>query len=345
MSETKEAPPKLTMAVSERDHHIGSINAPVVLVEYADIECPHCQEVHPIIRELVERMGDRICFVYRHFPISNQHAHAQKAAEAVEAAAIQGKFFEMTSILFTNQDALEYEDLLRYAEEIGLDVQQFKRELDEDVHAERVREDFMSGVRSGVNGTPTFYINGSRYDGAWDLESLIEAIDKPLGIQVSLLAQNFMRLAASGGIVLLIATIIALFWANSPFAESYFQFWHTELGFEIGNFHLVEDLLHWVNDGLMAIFFFVVGLEIKREIQTGELASPRKAALPIMGAIGGMLVPALFYVVFNLGNPEAIRGWGVPVATDIAFTLGILDSFGQPSTLVAKGFLHRPGHR
>ncbi|KAA3644589.1 MAG: Na+/H+ antiporter NhaA [Chloroflexi bacterium] len=338
MSETQEAPPKLTTPVSERDHHIGPIDAPIVLVEYADIECPHCQEVHAIIRELVERMGDRICIVYRHFPISNQHPHAQKAAEAVEAAAAQGKFFEMLSKLYSNQDALEFDDLLRYAEEIEIDVERFKRELEEDVHADRVREDFMSGVRSGVNGTPSFYINGTRYDGAWDLESLIEAIDKPLGVQVSLLAQNFMRLAASGGIVLLIATIIALFWANSPWASTYFDFWHTELGFELGNFHLVEDLLHWVNDGLMVIFFFVVGLEIKREIQTGELASPRKAALPIMGAIGGMLVPALFYVFFTLGDPEAIRGWGVPVATDIAFTLGILTVLGSRAPLSLKVF-------
>ena len=338
MSETKEAPPKLTKPVSASDHHIGAIDAPIILVEYADIECPHCQEVHPIIQELVDHMGDRVCVVFRHFPISSQHPHAQKAAEAAEAAGAQGKFYEMLSQLFDHQEALEMDDLIRHAQEIGLDVEQFKRELADGIHAERVRDDFMSGVRSGVNGTPTFYINGIRYDGAWDLESLIEAIDKPLGMQVSLLAQEFTRLAASGGIVLLIATIIALFWANSPFADSYIQFWHSELGFEIGNFHLVEDLLHWVNDGLMVIFFFVVGLEIKREFQTGELASPRKAALPIMGAVGGMLFPALFYVLFNLGGGDAIRGWGVPVATDIAFTLGILTILGSRAPLSLKVF-------
>jgi NhaA family Na+:H+ antiporter len=333
-----DSKPRLTMPVSERDHYIGTLDAPVVLVEYGDIECPHCQSVHPIIKELLMRKGGQMCYVFRHFPISNQHPHAQKAAEAAEAAGAQGKFFEMVIRLFSHQDALEPEDLLGHAEAIGLDTERFQQEFEEGLHADRVREDFMSGVRSGVNGTPTFYINGTRYDGAWDLESLIEAIEKPLGVQIRLLGQEFRRLAASGGIILLITTLIALFWANSPFAAGYFQFWHTELGFTLGNFHLVEDLLHWVNDGLMAIFFFVVGLEIKREIQTGELASPRKAALPIMAAVGGMLVPALFYAAFNQGDGEAIRGWGVPVATDIAFTLGILAAFGHRAPLSLKVF-------
>ena len=329
---------RLTMPVGERDHVKRSLGVPVVLVEYGDYECPHCQEVYPILHELKERMGDRISYVYRHFPISRQHPHAQLAAEAAEAAAAQGKFWEMHHRLFTHQNELEFDDLMGHARDLGLDMDRFRSELEEHTYAERVREDFLSGVRSGVNGTPTFYINGTRYDGAWDFESLLEAIEKPLGVQISLLAQEFTRLAASGGIVLLLGTILAMLWANSPWAASYLQFWQTELGFELGTLHLSRSLLEWVNDGLMVIFFFVVALEIKREIQAGELTSPRRAALPIMAALGGILVPALFYTLFNLGNPEAMRGWGIPVATDTAFTLAILTMLGSRAPLSLKVF-------
>lgn len=329
---------RLTLPVGERDHVKRSLEAPVVLVEYGDYECPHCQEVYPILYQLKERLGDRIAYVYRHFPISRQHPNAQLAAEAAEAAAAQGKFWEMHHRLFTHQNELGFDDLLRHARAIGLDVDRFRHELQEHLYADRVREDFMSGVRSGVNGTPTFYINGIRYDGAWDFESLLEAIEKPLGVQISLLAQEFTRLAASGGIVLLLGTIIAMLWANSPWAATYLQLWGTELGFDLGPLHLSRNLLEWVNDGLMVIFFFVVSLEIKREIQAGELASPRQAALPIMAALGGILVPALFYLLFNSGNPQAIHGWGIPVATDTAFTLAILTMLGSRAPLSLKVF-------
>jgi len=330
--------PKLTLPVSERDHVKRSLDAPVVLVEYGDYECPHCQEVYPILHELKERMGDRVAYVYRHFPVSRQHPNAQLAAEAAEAASAQGKFWEMHHRLFTHQNELGFDDLLRHASAIGLDTDIFRRELEEHTYADRVREDFMSGVRSGVNGTPTFYINGTRYDGAWDFESLLEAIEKPLGVQISLLAQEFTRLAASGGIVLLLGTIIAMLWANSPWAGAYLQLWETELGFDLGGLHLSRNLLEWVNDGLMVIFFLVVALEIKREIRAGELASPRKAALPIMAALGGILVPAMFYIVFNVGNPQAMRGWGIPIATDTAFTLAILTMLGSRAPLSLKVF-------
>ncbi|HEY3476359.1 MAG TPA: Na+/H+ antiporter NhaA [Anaerolineales bacterium] len=329
---------RLTMPVSERDHVKRSLDAPVVLVEYGDYECPHCQEVYPILRELKESMGDRVSYVYRHFPISRQHPNAQLAAEAAEAAAAQGKFWEMHHRLFTHQNELGFDDLLRHARAIGLDTDRFRRELEEHTYVDRVREDFMSGVRSGVNGTPTFYINGTRYDGAWDFESLLDAIEKPLGVQISLLAQEFTRLAASGGIVLLLATIIAMLWANSPWAETYLQLWETELGFDLGPLHLSRHLLEWINDGLMVIFFFVVSLEIKREIQAGELASPRQAALPIMAALGGILVPAIFYIVFNIGNPQGMRGWGISIATDTAFTLAILTMLGSRAPLSLKVF-------
>jgi NhaA family Na+:H+ antiporter len=150
--------------------------------------------------------------------------------------------------------------------------------------------------------------------------------------------QDFFRIEASSGILLLAFTGIALFLANSPWAESYFHFWETELAIVFGDFHLSMELLHWINDGLMAIFFFLVGLEIKREILIGELSSPRKAILPIFAAIGGMLFPALIYLLFNLRG-DGQQGWGIPMATDIAFALGVLALLGSRVPTSLKVFL------
>ncbi|MFN2148208.1 MAG: Na+/H+ antiporter NhaA [Anaerolineales bacterium] len=319
---------QLYPSVNDRDHRRGPADAPVVFLEYGDYECPHCLQAHGIVLELQERLGDRFSYVYRHFPISASHVHAQNAAEAAEAAAVQGKFWEMHDKLFANQDALDDEALVRYAGEIGLDVERFQRELHEHAYADRVREDFQSGIRSGANGTPTFFVNGERYDGPWDVESLKEEIERPLGVQVRSLFQRFARLQASGGILLFLAALAALIWANSGGAETYFQLLSTKLAITFGGQGLTKDLIKWINDGLMALFFFIVGLEIKREITVGELASPRRAALPLMAAVGGMAGPALIYTAFNFGT-EGMVGWAIPMATDIAFMLGLMALLGR----------------
>lgn len=336
MSSDTATKPRLTVPVDETDHRKGYPDARVTLVEYGDYECPHCRLVHFNIIGLQERLGDELQYVYRHLPISSAHPHAQLAAEAAEAAGAQGKFWEMHNLLY-ERDELDKASLLSYGVEIGLDMRQFQDTLENRTFESRVKEDFNSGIRSGVNGTPTLFLNGERYDGAWDLESLLELVEKPLGVRVSLLTQEFTRLAASGGIVLLIATIIALVWRNLPGGESYVHFWETELAISLNGITLSESLVDWINDGLMVIFFFVVGLEIKRELTVGELASPRKAALPVAGAIGGMFMPALIYLLFNADGP-AQQGWGIPVATDIAFTLGILTLLGSRIPLPLKIF-------
>lgn len=150
--------------------------------------------------------------------------------------------------------------------------------------------------------------------------------------------QEFLHQQASGGILLIIATVIALAWANSPFAESYHHLWHTYVNIDIGGVGLNYSLHHWINDGLMVIFFFVVGLEIKRELLVGELSSAKKAALPIAAALGGMIFPALIYTIFNLGS-ESASGWGIPMATDIAFVVGILALLGNRVPLSLKIFI------
>jgi len=149
---------------------------------------------------------------------------------------------------------------------------------------------------------------------------------------------DFLRKEASGGILLIIFTVIALAWANSPWYDSYHELWDTYISINAGNFDLNLSLHHWINDGLMVIFFFVVGLEIKRELLVGELSSFKQAALPVAGAIGGMLIPAIFYAIFNDGT-EASNGWGIPMATDIAFVVGILAILGSRVPLGLKVFV------
>ncbi len=161
--------------------------------------------------------------------------------------------------------------------------------------------------------------------------------NKPLN---SFRISKFINEEAYGGIMLIIATIAALYWANSSFYDSYHHIWHEyKVGFIWGEIDMVASLHHWINDGLMALFFFVVGLEIKREVMGGELSSLKKASLPIAAAIGGMLLPATFYAIAVINYPEYINGWGIPMATDIAFALGLLAMLGNRVPLNLKIFL------
>jgi Na+:H+ antiporter, NhaA family len=150
--------------------------------------------------------------------------------------------------------------------------------------------------------------------------------------------QKFFRIESAGGLLLFGSTILALIWANSPYSSLYEKIKNLELGFSVHTFELSKPLILWINDGLMAIFFFLIGLEIKRELFSGELSEPRKAAFPLLAALGGMSVPALLFYFFNK-NPEASAGWGIPMATDIAFSLAILKVLGNRVPLSLKIFL------
>ena len=167
---------RLTLSVGERDHIKGRPNAPVTLVEYGDYECPYCGQAYFVIKEIERTFARVVRFVFRNFPLTSVHPHAERAAEAAECAGAQDKFWEMHDCLFEHQDALGDRHLVDYAALVKLDIVQFNRDMIERRYLSRVREDFLSGVRSGVNGTPTFFINGFRYDGSLDLESLSSAI-------------------------------------------------------------------------------------------------------------------------------------------------------------------------
>jgi formate-nitrite transporter family protein len=176
--------PHLTIPVDEKDHREGPDEAPVTLVEYGDFECPTCKEAYPVVKQIKQELGDQVRIVYRHYPLSNIHPHARQAAAAAEAAAVQGKFWEYHDALFTHQDNLEDTHLVEYARTLGLNVEQFERELSGHVYDNEVWEDFMSGTRSGVNGTPTFFIDGERYDDPWGGGNLLHALEDKITVEL-----------------------------------------------------------------------------------------------------------------------------------------------------------------
>ena|SRR5437899_3169297 len=169
---------QLVVPVSERDHVAGKLDAPIVLLEYGDFECPFCGRAYPIIKDVQKSLGDKLALVFREFPLTEVHPHAGKAAEAAEAAGAQGRFWEMHDTLFEHQDALAQENLVAFAAGLGLDSR-FAQELMNGAYTKRVRDDFHGGVRSGVNGTPTFFINGARFDGDWtDQAGFISVLER-----------------------------------------------------------------------------------------------------------------------------------------------------------------------
>jgi protein-disulfide isomerase len=172
----------LVVPVGAEDHVMGDAQAPVTLVEYGDFECPNCRKAYPTVKEMRRRLGARLRFVFRNFPLKELHEHAERAAEVAEAAAAQNRFWEMHDRLFERQFALDDEYLIEYATELGLDAARVQRELEAHTYRPRVRADFMGGVKSGVNGTPTFFINGVRYDGRWDEDPLAAALEQAAGV-------------------------------------------------------------------------------------------------------------------------------------------------------------------
>jgi len=167
---------ELTPQVSGLDHHRGPLDAPAILVEFGDYECPDSAVVHPVIEQLLAEAGDQLCFVYRHFPLTDIHRNAGPAAEAAEAAATQGRFWEMHDALFENSPALELPDLVAYARGLKLDEDRFRAEVRSHFYLSRVQLHIESGLRTGVKGTPTLFINGVYYRGSHDLESMLEAL-------------------------------------------------------------------------------------------------------------------------------------------------------------------------
>jgi protein-disulfide isomerase len=171
----------LTIPVSETDHIQGSAQAAATLLEYGDYQCPYCGQAYGIVKDLQAALGGKLRFVFRNFPLTKAHPFAELAAEAAEAAAASGKFWEMHDTLYENQRALSAESIVEFARRLGLNVPKFVEDIEKRRFRSRVRNDFMGGVRSGVSGTPGFFINGEKYDESWDYDTLLGALSRPGG--------------------------------------------------------------------------------------------------------------------------------------------------------------------
>lgn len=169
---------KLTISVSSQDHIQGNENATLTLVEYGDYECPYCGMAYPIVKKIQKHFGSELRFVFRNFPITQSHPHAEIAAITAEFAASHGKFWEMHDMLYENQDRLEVPDLINYAKHLNLPEEELVVALEQEKFLDKIKNDFMSGVRSGVNGTPTFFINGVRHNDSFEYENLLAALNK-----------------------------------------------------------------------------------------------------------------------------------------------------------------------
>jgi NhaA family Na+:H+ antiporter len=320
------------------DHVLGKPDAPITLVEYGSYACPYCRAANERIAEIRNQLGERLRYVFRHRPVPDSDI-ARRAAELVEHAPDPKTFWDAHIELMTRSETLTDDDLRAVAAELGL-----ARETPEqaEVAAQRAKTrvdgDIASARASGVQFTPTFFINGRRYDGAWDESSFADAMLGTLGHRVRSAALDFASWGPSAGLLLLVATIVAIALTNSPAGGWFDALWHIELGLTLGDAGFRLSLQHWIVDGLLTLFFLVVGLEIKREFTVGHLASRRSAALPVAGAIGGMVAPALLYLLVIPKGPW-LHGWGVPMATDTAFAVALIVMMGRRVPVELRIFL------
>lgn len=327
----------LAIPVGKDDHVLGPADAPVTLVEYGDYQCPACGAAHPMVKIILKRLGAKLRFVFRNMPLSEIHPNAELAAEAAEAAAAQGKFWEMHDALFERSPSLTEAIALELAGKLGLDLPRFRRDLDDPKLRKRIDDDLAEGRRNGVTATPTIFVDGVRYDGAWDFYSMLEALERPVGARVQRTARAFANLPTSAGLVLLLAAAAALALANSPAGGMYAQFVGAQVAIGPVGGAMSLSISEWASEGLLAIFFLIIGLEIRREMSAGSLSDPKAAAAPVIAALGGILAPAGIYLALNHGPTAA--GWSAPSDTGIAFTLGILAVFGARASASLKVFV------
>ena len=321
---------RLQRAVDSRRDHTrggGAGDRVVDLVVYGDFLCPYCRRLRIVLAQLRETLGDSFAYIFRHLPNEAIHPGAELLARATEAAAAQGRFWDMHDWLYAHEPPIDTQDVFAFAQSLGLDMERFRRDLDSDAARARVQEDLSEGRANGITVTPTFFIDGQRYDDAWDFHSLLEALQRPLAAQVKRTARAFANLPASGGLTLLLAALAALICANTPVAPYYHALMDSTFTIGPAGSSVSMTIAAWFSEGLLAAFFLLVGLEIRREVTAGALTDPKAAVLPVVAAVGGVLAPAAIYLA--LATPATANGWSVPTATDVAFTIGILALLGD----------------
>jgi len=279
------------------DHVLGPTGAAITLVEYGSYACPYCRAANERIAEVRDQFGDRLRYVFRHRPLIGVEL-ARRSAELVGRAEDPKRFWDAHVKLMTRSETLTEDDVRAVASDLG--VSPFGGPPDDPAVSSakaRVDADERSSLASGAIITPTFFINGRRYDGPWDESALSDAMLGTLGHRVRSAALDFASWGPSAGVLLLLATLLAVALTNTALRPGFAAFWQQPLGFRFDGLGFSLTLAHWINDGLLTVFFLVVGLEIKREFTVGRLTGWRSAALPVAGAIGGTIAPAALYLL------------------------------------------------
>ena len=318
-----------------RDHILGDADAAITLVEYGSYACDFCRAANERLATLRDQLGDRLRYVFRHRPLRGSDV-ARRAAELAERCPDDETFWKAHVALMTRSPELTNEDVAAVARELGIDADE--RSEAARVAAARVAADERSASTSGVTFTPTFFINGRRYDGPWDDSAFEDAMLGSLGYKIRAAALDFASWAPSAGVLLLLMSIVAVALTNSEVGPAFTAFWERPWGLSAADNAYRLPLLDWINHGVLSVFFLVVGLEIKREFTVGHLVNLRAAALPIAAAIGGMVAPAAIYSLLIAQGAWA-HGWGVPMATDTAFAVALIAALGSRVPIELRIFL------
>ena len=307
------------------------------VVVFRDLERKISSKASTTLKKTLENYGNNISLKYK-YVIHDFSSHNQVlAVKAIHAARNQNKEEDYYRLV-VKSNGYTKEQLLVFAQSLRLNMSKFKEDLESKELINKIKADKKDAESSGLSFYPGITINGIPYKGAWDKESIIAALKKNGATQIRVAMQGLFQWGASAAIALILATIAALLLVNFGNHEVYEHLKKFPLGFTYGNINFSLPVEVWINDFLMAIFFLLIGLEIKEEILEGELSNRKKAAMPVIAAIGGMLVPALLYIIFNFETDTA-HGWGVPMATDIAFTLGLMAILGSRVPVALKVFI------
>ena len=309
----------------------------IELVAYRNLKQKISVDASASLRESLEDYGEQLQFIYKYAPDIENYPSSLLAAKAVLAAENQNKGEALYHHLNGNNPFTK-EKIFALAQRLGLEMTSFEKDYNSESIEATVYEHIKDAKNSGLHLLPGITIDGIAYNGAWDIKSLFKAIDKRGAKRARIAMERFFEWGASAAIVLIVATFAALLLVNIGFSELYEGWRHTPFGFSLGEYSFSLSAEIWINDFLMAIFFLLIGLEIKKEVLDGELSDVKSAAMPVIGAVGGMLVPALLYLILNLGTTTS-NGWGIPMATDIAFTLGLMALLGSKVPVSLKIFI------
>ncbi|SHG84268.1 sodium/proton antiporter, NhaA family [Flavobacterium micromati] len=313
-------------------------NIQIELIVFIDYTIKIARNGRHILNNVVKHYGDTIKLKFQYFSNDVNNAEFQLTTRAVLTAKSYGKLHEMDLLLMDHKGDYTPDIIYNMVESLGIDIKKFKKDYNSPEITTELKNNIKLAKQNEIKVVPAVIVNGNLYNGAWDEHALIEYIEYIKNRPVAQAMESFVKWGASAALMLLIAAIVALIFANIGFIEEYEFLRDIKLGFSAGDSNFLLPLETWINDGLMAIFFLLIGLEIKRELIFGELSSRKKATMPVIGAIGGMIIPALIYLFINY-KEDGAHGWGVPMATDIAFTLGLMALLGSTVPGALKAFI------